>query len=53
MFYTKIEMIMKAKKYILIGLLGLILFSGCTKNFDDINIDPNNPTPSTIDPDFL
>ncbi len=44
---------MKAKKYILIGFLGLILFSGCTKNFDDMNIDPNNPTPETIDPDFL
>lgn len=46
-------MIMKAKKYILIGFLGMILFSGCTKNFDNLNIDPNNPTPETIDPDFL
>jgi len=44
---------MKAKKYILIGFLGMILFSGCTKNFDNLNIDPNNPTPETIDPDFL
>jgi hypothetical protein len=46
-------MIMKANKYILICFLGMILFMGCTKNFNDMNIDPNNPTPQTIDPDFL
>ena len=51
--FKKIEMIMKANKYILIGLLGLILFAGCTSKFDDMNIDPNNPTPQTIDPDYL
>jgi len=44
---------MKANKYLLIGFIGMILFIGCTKNFDDMNIDPNNPTPETIDPDFI
>jgi len=53
MLFKKITMIMKAYKYFLIGFLGLILLAGCTKKFGDMNIDPNNPTPQTIDPDFI
>src|SRR5690606_1582527 len=33
---------MKNLLYILIGILGL--FPSCTKNFDQLNINPNNPT---------
>jgi len=46
-------MIMKTKIYILIGLLAILSITGCTRNFDAMNIDPNNPTSETIDPDFI
>ena len=30
----------------------LLLMSGCTKNFEEMNVDPNNPSESTVDPKF-
>ncbi|MDP4185774.1 MAG: SusD/RagB family nutrient-binding outer membrane lipoprotein [Bacteroidota bacterium] len=44
---------MKTKIYILSVFMGFMLLMGCTDNFNAMNIDPNNPTPETIDPDFL
>lgn len=45
---------MKANiKYITcIILVAGALFSSC-RNFDDMNIDPNNPSPETVDPNLL
>ena len=36
--------IMKNLSYIKYFLLSLVLFTGCTSNFEEINTDPNNPT---------
>ncbi len=30
----------------------LFAFIGCTSDFSDINIDPNNPTPGAVDPKY-
>ena len=35
---------MKNLSYIKYFLLSLVLFTGCTSNFEEINTDPNNPT---------
>lgn len=31
----------------------ILLFSGCTKNFDDINTNPVNPNSNNFDPNYL
>ncbi len=37
----------------LIAVVGLTMtLSGCTGKFEEMNIDPNNPTPGTVDPKF-
>jgi len=45
--------LIKIKKYIFFALLCLIIFTGCTSGFSDMNVNPNNPTPETIDPDYI
>ena len=41
---------MKLNKLFL-GLVGISMaFASCTSDFDEINTDPNNPTPGTVDP---
>jgi hypothetical protein len=34
-------------------VIGASLFAGCTKNFDQINTDPNQTSASLIDPDYF
>lgn len=37
----------------IIGIVGISMaFTACTGDFDDMNIDPNNPTPGSVDPKF-
>jgi len=43
---------MKTKLYISI-LAVLIMFFGCTKDYTDMNVNPNNPEPAAVDPAML
>jgi hypothetical protein len=43
---------MKTKLYISL-LAVLIIFFGCTKDYTDMNVNPNNPEPSATDPAML
>ena len=37
----------------ILSIVGMSLaLMGCTGDFDDMNIDPNNPTPGSVDPKF-
>lgn len=37
----------------IISIIGLSMaFAGCVGDFDDMNTDPNNPTPGSVDPKF-
>ena len=37
----------------IISIIGLSMaFVGCVGDFDDMNTDPNNPTPGSVDPKF-
>jgi hypothetical protein len=40
---------MKRKNYIVTILIGLMIFSGCSKDWLDINKDPNNPESATAE----
>lgn len=33
--------------------MSLVLLNGCTGDFEEINTDPNNPTPTQVDPKFV
>lgn len=44
---------MKAKFLSIIFILGLILSNSCTKDFDEINSNPNNPSAEQAAPDML
>jgi len=44
---------MNTKKMLIYVLSGLLLTGGCTDGFDEMNIDPNNPTPETVDPNYI
>ena len=44
---------MKAKILSIIFILGLILSNSCTKDFDEINSNPNNPSADQAAPDML
>jgi hypothetical protein len=39
---------MNMEKYTKILLALLVLLTACTKNFLDINVDPNNPSKATL-----
>ena len=37
----------------IISIVGISMaFAGCTGDFDNMNTDPNNPTPGSVDPKF-
>ncbi len=42
----------KIIKSLMLGAVLAITATGCTDGFNDMNIDPNNPTPETVDPKF-
>ncbi|MCF8380551.1 MAG: SusD/RagB family nutrient-binding outer membrane lipoprotein [Bacteroidales bacterium] len=38
-------------KHLLSAIIAVVIFSSCTKNFEEINTNPNNP--STTDPNYI
>ncbi|MCO4291295.1 SusD/RagB family nutrient-binding outer membrane lipoprotein [Solitalea sp. MAHUQ-68] len=41
------------KLIVSIGLIALVLSGGCTKKFDEINTNPTQATPESVDPTFF
>lgn len=41
------------KSILLVLAAGVLLFSSCTSRFDDINTNPNSPTPEKIEPQYM
>jgi hypothetical protein len=54
-FKTKnlLEMIIKILKFSSVLFIGSVLFTSCTKKFDQINTDPSTYSQSNFDPNYL